>query len=180
MTGNASKLGVALAHDRLGEALPLVLAPALYVVGIAAGTAVIELRSRRPVFAAQAALVAAYMVCGSTVIHGEVGPGHARAAFYALEALAVVAFGLQTAALTEIAGAPVRTTYVSGPLTTMTVTAVRRALHRETPQQWLLLVVGIWVSYVVFATAGAFGLREISVWCLAFPLAALAALSAMG
>jgi uncharacterized membrane protein YoaK (UPF0700 family) len=62
----------------------------------------------------------------------------------------------------------------------MTVTAVRRALHRETPQQWLLLVVGIWVSYVVFATAGAFGLREISVWCLAFPLAALAALSALG
>jgi len=55
MTGNASKLGVALAHDRLGEALPLVLAPALYVLGIAAGTAVIELRSRRPVFAAQAA-----------------------------------------------------------------------------------------------------------------------------
>jgi uncharacterized membrane protein YoaK (UPF0700 family) len=179
MTGNASKLGVALAHDRLGEALPLVLAPALYVLGIAAGTAVIELRSRRPVFAAQAALVAAYMVYGSTVIHGETGPGRARAAFFALEVLAVVAFGLQTSALTEIAGAPVRTTYVSGPLTTMTVTAVRRALHRETSQQWLLLVVGIWVSYVVFATAGAFGLREISVWCLAFPLAALVAMSAL-
>jgi uncharacterized membrane protein YoaK (UPF0700 family) len=179
MTGNASKLGVALAHGRLGEALPLVLAPVLYVLGIAAGTVLIELRSRRSVFAAQAALVAAYMVYGSTVIHGELGPGHSRAAFFALEILAVVAFGLQTAALTEIAGGQVRTTYVSGPLTTMTVTVVRRALHRETPRQWPLLVVGIWFSYVVFATAGAFGLREISVWCLAFPLAALAAITAL-
>jgi uncharacterized membrane protein YoaK (UPF0700 family) len=177
MTGNASKLGVALAHGRLGDALPLVLAPVLYVIGIAAGTLVIELRSRRPALLAQAALVAAYMAYGSTVIHDEVGPDHAHVAFYVLEVLAVVAFGLQTAALTEIAGAPIRTTYVSGPLTTMTVTAVRRALGRQTPDQWLLLVVGIWVSYVVFATAGAFGLREISVWCLAFPLAALAYLA---
>jgi uncharacterized membrane protein YoaK (UPF0700 family) len=177
MTGNASKLGVALAHGRLGDALPLVLAPVLYVLGIAAGTVLVELWSRRPLFVAQALLVAAYMGYGSTVIHGEVGPDRARVAFYVLEVLAVVAFGLQTAALTEIAGAPVRTTYVSGPLTTMTVAAVRRVLGRETPEDWLLLVVGIWVAYVVFATAGAYGLRELSVWCLAFPVAALTLIS---
>jgi uncharacterized membrane protein YoaK (UPF0700 family) len=177
MTGNASKLGVALARGRLGDALPLVLAPLLYVAGIAAGTVLVDHRARGLALAAQAVLVAGYMGYGSTVIHGEAGPGHGRIAFYVLEVLAVLAFGLQTAALTEVSGTTARTTYVSGPLTNLTVTAVHRLTGRPAQQFSLRLLVGVWLAYVVFATAGAFTLRELSVWCLAFPTAALLALA---
>lgn len=177
MTGNASKLGVALAHGQLGDALPLVLAPAFFVVGIAAGTVLVDLRSRRLLFAVQAALVAVYMGYGSTVVHGETGPGHGRIAFYVLAALATVALGLQTAALTEISGSTVRTTYVSGMLTRIAMTGTRRLLGRKAPRDRLRLLAGIWLAYVVCATAGAYGLRELSVWCLAFPTAALLALA---
>lgn len=177
MTGNASKLGVALAHGRLGDALPLALAPLFFVAGIAAGTVVIDLRSHRPLYALQAALVAAYMGYGRTVIHGEVGPGHGAGAFYVLAALATVALGLQTAALTEISGTTVRTTYVSGILTNLAMTGVRRLTRRETKPYSLSLLLGIWIVYVVCATAGAYGLRELSVWCLALPVAVLLALA---
>lgn len=177
MTGNASKLGVALAQGRLGDALPLVLAPLLYVSGIAAGTLLVDRGARGLALAAQAALVAGFMGYGSTVIHGQVGPGHGRVAFYVLEVLAILAFGLQTAALTEIAGNSTRTTYVSGPLTNLTVTAVHRLTGRPSEPFRLRLLVGIWFAYVVFATAGAYGLRELTVWCLAFPVAVLVILS---
>ncbi|HET8527807.1 MAG TPA: YoaK family protein [Gaiellaceae bacterium] len=177
MTGNASKLGVALAHGRLGDALPLVLAPVFFVCGIAGGTLLVDRRARRRLFAVQAALIAAYMAYGSTVVHGETGPGHARVGFYVLAALATVALGLQTAALTEIGGTTVRTTYVSGTLTNLTMTAVRRLSGRDTKPHRLRLLFGVWLAYVVFATAGAFTLRELSVWCLAFPTAALLALA---
>lgn len=178
MTGNASKLGVALAQGRLGDALPLILAPLLYVFGIATGTLLVDQRARGAALAAQAALVAGYMVYGSTVIHGEVGPGHGRVAFYVLEVLAIVAFGLQTAALREVSGTTARTTYVSGPLTNFTVTAVHRLTGRDAKPFSLRLLGGVWLAYVVFATAGAYGLHEITVWCLAFPVAVLLILSA--
>jgi uncharacterized membrane protein YoaK (UPF0700 family) len=177
MTGNASKLGVALAHGRLADALPLALAPVFFVAGIAAGTVLVDLRSHRLLFAVQAALVAAYMGYGGTVVHGRTGPTETHVAFYVLAALATVALGLQTAALTEASGATVRTTYVSGMLTRLAMTGTRRLLGREAPGDRLRLLAGIWAAYVACATGGAYGLRELSVWCLAVPVAALLVLA---
>jgi uncharacterized membrane protein YoaK (UPF0700 family) len=141
MTGNASKLGVALGHGDLASAVPL---------------------------------VAAYMAYGSTVIHHGTVRGHSLSGFYVLAVLATVALGMQSAALTEIDDATVRTTYVSGILTHLGQSAVRRLRGAaKTPQQRLWFLAALWAFYIVGATAGSYALAHLDLWCLAFPLAAL-------
>jgi uncharacterized membrane protein YoaK (UPF0700 family) len=44
---------------------------------------------------------------------------------------------------------------------------------RGTGDHSLRLLLAIWLAYVVGATLGSFGLKELSLWALAFPLGAL-------
>jgi uncharacterized membrane protein YoaK (UPF0700 family) len=171
MTGNTSKLGVALAHGDLARAAPLALAPALFVVGIALGTVAVDRGHAWAAIAGEAALVAAFMGYGSTVVHGDTGPARLLSAFYVLAALATVALGLQTAALTEINGSTVRTSYISGVLTNLAQGAVRRG-RDDRP---LRLLLAIALLYLAGATLGAYTLGLFSVWCLAIPLGVLVA-----
>jgi uncharacterized membrane protein YoaK (UPF0700 family) len=178
MTGNTSKLGVALGRGNLGAALPLAVAPPLFVAGIAVGTLLHDRGFRRTVLVVQAALVAAYMAYGSTIIrHGTV-PGHTASGFYVLAALAIVALGLQTAALTEIHGATVRTSYVSGVLTHLAQGIVRRGRTASGGPHRLRLLTAIWVAYLVGATGAGYTLRHLAVWCLAIPVGVLLAAAA--
>ena len=180
MTGNASKLGVALGHGDLAAAVPLAVAPLLFVAGIALGTVLLDEGSRRLVLLCEAALVAAYMVYGSTVVrHGTV-PDHSISGFYVLATLATLALGMQSAALTEIDDATVRTTYVSGILTHVGQSAVRRLRgSAQKTQQRLWFLGGLWAFYVAGATAGSYTLAHLDLWCLAFPLAGLLAAAAV-
>jgi uncharacterized membrane protein YoaK (UPF0700 family) len=171
MTGNTSKLGVALGHGALAKALPLAIAPFLFAAGIAAGTVLVDRGRAWAAIAVQAALVAAYMAYGSTVIHhGAVADRSGP--FYALEVLAILALGLQTAALTEIDGATVRTSYVSGVLTNLTQGLVRREWNRP-----LTLLGAILVAYLGGATLASYTLGALAAWCLAIPLAVLLAVA---
>jgi uncharacterized membrane protein YoaK (UPF0700 family) len=173
MTGNTSKLGVALGHGNLHAALPLAVAPFLFVFGIAAGTVLLDFGARWLALGAQAVLTGAFMVYGESVIrHGTV-PDHTISGFYVLATLATVSLGLQTAALTDIHGHTVRTSYVSGVLTNLTREATRRLSGRGTGDHSLRLLLAIWLAYVAGATLGSFGLKELSLWALAFPLGAL-------
>lgn len=172
MTGNASKLGVAIAR---GDPLPLAalaVAPVLFVGGIAAGTLLADRGRRRAAFALQAALVAGFMSYGAAVVrHGTVD--QSSVAFYVLECLAILALGLQTAAFTEIAGETTRTTYVSGMLTRLGQLLVRRGDRRR-----LRILAGIWLAYAAGATLGAYLLGPLALWCLALPLAVLVGVTA--
>jgi hypothetical protein len=58
------------------------------------------------------------------------------------------------------------------------MTGTRRLLGRGAPADRLRLLVGIWAAYVACATGGAYGVRELSVWCLAVPVAVLLVLAA--
>jgi len=178
MTGNTSKLGVALGHGNLSSALPLAVVPFLFMAGIASGTVLVDAGRRWAALAVQAALVAAYMAYGSTVVrHGTV-PDHTAAGFYALAALATVALGLQTAALTEVQGATIRTSYISGVLTHIAQSAVRRAGRGDRDDRPLLLLAGVCLAYLAGATLGSYTLGRIAVWCLAIPLGVLVAVAA--
>lgn len=171
MTGNTSKLGVVLGHGDLAKAVPLAVAPFLFAAGIAAGTVLVDAGRSWAAIGLQAVLVAAYMGYGSTVIHhGAVA--NRSGPFYVLETLAILALGLQTAALTEINGATVRTSYVSGVLTNLTQGLVRR--DGEKP---LALLGAILVAYLCGATLASYTLGAIAAWCLAIPLAALLAVA---
>jgi uncharacterized membrane protein YoaK (UPF0700 family) len=161
MTGNASKLGVALAHGHLTKAAALALAPLVFVAAIAAGTALLDAGAQHLVLGGEALLVAAFMVYGSR-----------GGSFYVLLAVAVAALGFQTAALTSIDGETVRTTYVSGMLTRLGQSLVRRSGRR-------VFLTAIWACYVGGAIGGAAALRGLSLWCLAIPLGALLAATAV-
>jgi len=175
MTGNTSKLGVALGHGDLSAALPLAVVPFLFMAGIAAGTTCVVAGRRWAALALQAALVAAYMAYGSTVVrHGTV-PDHTASGFYALAALATVALGLQTAALTEVHGATVRTSYISGVLTNIAQAGVRRIAGRGGGDRPLRLLGLLCVGYLAGATLGSYTLGHLRLWCLAIPLGVLAA-----
>ena len=167
LTGNASKLGIDLARGHLGAAAPLLAVPGLFVLGVSAGTVLADRRQPRLALAAQAALVTVYMLYGSTVVHhGTVA--NRSVGFWILVPVATVSLGLQTAALTEVAGETTRTTYISGMLTRFAQLLVRGGAVRR-----IALLGGLWVGYVAGATAGAALLDAISIWCLAVPLAAL-------
>ena len=173
MTGNTSKLGIALGHGKLGAALPLALAPPLFAAGVAAGTLLVDARRPRAPLLAEAVLVTAFMTIGGLAgRHGDtvVSPYP----FYVLETLATMALGLQTAALTNVDGTTIRTSYVSGVLTNLTQGAVRR-LRGARERKPLALLTAILVVYLAGATAGAASLRALSLWCLALPLAVLLA-----
>jgi len=161
MTGNTSKLGVALGHGDLGRALPYALAPFLFAAGIAAGTALADAGGQWVALALQALLVAAFMATYGAV------------SFYGLEAMATVALGLQTASLTAIEGSTVRTSYISGVLTNLTQALVRRRADRRA-----LLLGAVLVAYLAGATLASYALGRVGIWCLAIPVGVLLAAAA--
>jgi uncharacterized membrane protein YoaK (UPF0700 family) len=169
LTGNASKLGVALGQGHLADAGPLAAVPVLFALGVALGTVAADAGRAWLALAAQFALVAAFMGYGSTVVHHGAGPAETSASFYALAALATVSLGLQTAALTRIDGSTVRTSYVSGTITRLAQSLVRR--DGDAP---LALLAAIPFLYLAGATLGAWTLGRVGVWCLGVPLGALA------
>lgn len=171
LTGNASKLGVALGRGKLSDAGPLAAVPFLFAFGVGVGTVLADAGLAWVALAAQFSLVATFMGFGSTVIHHGIGPAETSASFYGLAALATVALGLQTAALTQVDGATVRTSYVSGMITRLAQGIVRR----DRSGAPLGLLAAIPVAYVAAATLGAFMLGRTGVWCLGVPLAVLAA-----
>jgi uncharacterized membrane protein YoaK (UPF0700 family) len=179
MTGNASKLGVALAHGKLLDAAPLALVPVVFVVAVAAGTIAVDYDRRWIAFALQCALVAVYMGYGGTVVHDGVGPAKSAAPFYVLLCLATAALGLQTALVTRVDDATVRTTYISGMLTRLGQTVSRRLrgrAHDDTPLELLIVIP---IVYVAGATLGAWTLGSLDIWCLGIPVAGLAAATAV-
>jgi uncharacterized membrane protein YoaK (UPF0700 family) len=179
MTGNTSKLGVALGHGNLDGALPLAVVPPVFVGGIAAGTWLVDSGRRWAAFGLQAVLIAAYMGYGSTVIHHGTVAGHTLTGFYVLAALATLALGLQTAALTEIRGTTVRTSYISGVLTNLAQGGVRRLSGRSRDGLPLLLLLGLCIAYLAGATLGSYTLDVFAIWCLAIPLAVILAAAAV-
>ncbi|HEU5372118.1 MAG TPA: DUF1275 family protein [Gaiellaceae bacterium] len=176
MTGNTSKLGAALGHGDLGKAVPLALALPLFAAGVAAGTLLVDARRARTPLYVEAALVAAFMAVGVAAgRHGETVSSPYP--YYVLETLATLALGLQTAALTDVEGATIRTSYVSGVLTNLTQGFVRR-VRGARERKPLALLATILAAYLVGALGGALTLRAVSFWCLVAPLAVLLAAAA--
>jgi uncharacterized membrane protein YoaK (UPF0700 family) len=179
MTGNTSKLGIALGHGRLWEALPLAVVPVLFMAGVGAGTLLADAGRRWAALALQAALVAAFMGCGSAALRNGVAPDHGLAGFYLLAGLATTALGIQTAALTHIQRSTVRTSYISGVLTNLAQAAVRRLKEPGGGEAPVRLLAGVCAAYLLGATAAAYGRSIAGIWCLAPAVAALVTVAAV-
>lgn len=203
MTGNTTKLGIAIGHGNGAAVVPLVVAVVVFVVAIVAATATIELTARRarrstaaPMLTLEAALLAALMVVGHRTIRNNTAPDHTIGGFYTMLTLAVFAMGAQTASLTKAFGQTLRTTYVSGLLTTFAqevLNAVsppprghrsylRDELGLGTRRRSLTLVglhLTVWTAFLGGATWGGFGEGRWTTWPLAAPVAALLAAGAI-
>jgi len=202
MSGNSIKLGVLLGRGALSAAAPVAFAVAVFVLGVALGTAVAEIAARRrthavasPVLALQAALLAAFMLYGRTLLVDHVVPGRRLSGFYVLAALAIVSMGMQTAALRQLGGRTISTTYVTGVLTSLTQEVVNIAFwmrdgrHREERHSFLTRVLGlgsqrdsgrraailaaVWLAYTAGGVLGSYCDARVTTWSLLVPLAAL-------
>jgi uncharacterized membrane protein YoaK (UPF0700 family) len=165
MTGNASKLGVLAARGDPTLVPALALAPLLFVVGIAGGTLLVDRGRAWMTLAGESLLVAVYMTVGSVVAHSVVDVD-------VLVAVATLALGLQTAALTHVGDETTRTTYLSGMLTRLA-----QGLARGAERGRLALLASLWLVYVAGAALGAYTLSGVGMPCLALPLAVLVLLT---
>ena len=185
MSGNAAQVGVRLGHGDVAAAVPLIVAIALFIVGVALGTAVDELATRRGVrattaltLALQAVVVAAFMAYGEARIGAGRVSDHGLGGFYVLAALAIIAMGLQASSIRRVAGQSVRTTYITGVLTDFARGAVERVARGSNAETVVGLLGGIVVLYLAGATLGSVAQRWAGMWALAVPLAALLAAAA--
>ncbi|HKT43448.1 MAG TPA: YoaK family protein [Gaiellaceae bacterium] len=208
MSGNSVKFGVYAGGGNLSAAAPAGIAVALFIGGVAVGTVAAELASRRRmrsvaavVLTVQVALIAAFMVYGSSLIAGHAVQGRSLSGFYALAALAVVSMGIQTSALRQLGGRTISTTYVTGVITSLTQEAanyvfwLRDGSRRDERHSFLSRVVGlgsrrdsrnrvallaaVWLTYVGGGVLGSLLDRHVELWALALPLAVLLAVIAL-
>jgi uncharacterized membrane protein YoaK (UPF0700 family) len=199
MTGNSTQLGIGVGQGSGAMVIPLAAAVSTFVIAIALATTGIELAARRrirstaaPALLVEAALVAAFTMVGRRVLRHGAAPDHTVGGFYAMLIIAVVAMGIQTAALTRALGGMVRTTYVSGVLTTFGQHAANSLLpatrgrpsylrddlqlgSRRESRIRIAFQLGVWASFVTGALWGAYGTHRWWTWTLLVPLAALLA-----
>jgi len=202
MSGNSVTFGVYAGRSVLSAAAPAGVAVVLFVSGVAVGTVAAELASRRRLrsvaallLSIQAALIAAFMLYGSTlVVRGHVS-GRSLGGFYVLAALAVLSMGIQTSALRQLGGRTISTTYVTGVLTSLAQEATnylfwlrdrdardeRRSFlgrvlklgSRRDSRDRILLLAAVWSAYAGGAITGSYLDSRIELWALVIPLAIL-------
>jgi uncharacterized membrane protein YoaK (UPF0700 family) len=203
MSGNSARLGVYLGHHGWHDAFVVIFAVGVFLVSIAAGTLIMELGARAGwahadavLLLGEAVLLAVFAVIGQlSQVDGRV-PAAPAIRFYGLVGGAVCAIGLQTASLQRMSGQTVRTTYVSGMLTTLADEVVAVAMQRRPPRgkasyvvdelgmrdarqtARIGLIVLIWVGYISGATGGAFLHSSWQLTSLAVPVVALIVLAA--
>jgi uncharacterized membrane protein YoaK (UPF0700 family) len=186
MSGNSARLGVRLGHGDLGPAVPLAVAVALFVLGVALGSIVGELAARRRVesvaavvLLVQAALLAGFLAFAETALRGNPVSHRSGAVFYVPAALAILSMGVQLTVLQRVAGVTVRTTYVSGVLTRFAQETVNWLFARHSGRSSAeararsLLLISLWLAYAAGATVGSLTDVHWGAWALLVPLALL-------
>jgi uncharacterized membrane protein YoaK (UPF0700 family) len=202
MSGNSVKFGVDAGRGTLSAAAPAGVAVVLFVGGVAVGTVAAELASRRRlrsvagiVLAVQTALIAAFMLYGTTLLHDHRIAGRSLGGFYVLAALAVLSMGMQTSALRQLGGRTISTTYVTGVLTSLAQEATNYAFwlrdgsrrdeehsflsrvlklgSRDDSRGRVLLLGRVWLAYGGGAVLGSYLEGRIELWALLAPLTVL-------
>jgi uncharacterized membrane protein YoaK (UPF0700 family) len=204
MSGNSVWLGTYLGVGNWRLGLHHLFPIPLFVVGVAIGTAAVELARRRsmrapfvPALLLEAVLLAAFMVCGSAFIVGDSVRTETVWGFYVLAALPALAMGVQNATLRRVAGQTLHTTYITGVLNGLAEESVhvlfwlreqthaaglRAALRAMPARPDLRAAVAsalLWLAYVVGAVSGGFAKHRWQLYALALPLGLLAVVTAI-
>lgn len=193
-SGNSVGLGVALGAGDWTEAWRRTTAIGAFFVGVALGTALVEIHNRRrPARSAASLAIAQIVALGlalgvgeQAAIGGRLVP--AQTASYAVAAAALAgSMGLQTVSLRRVAGRTVRTTFVTGMITNIAETLViactreRREKARRSRRArfgYPAVLSSVWIVYLGGGVAGATAERAWSFAALSVPLAITAAVAA--
>jgi uncharacterized membrane protein YoaK (UPF0700 family) len=196
MSGNTVRLGVFFGDGEWSLAAQRLVPIVVFTIGVAGGVAFIEVLRRRStptpaarVLGIEAALLLAFMLVGEAALDGN-GAVAGSWSYYVLAVIAVLAMGLQNAALRRVAGVPIHTTFVTGILVQIAEETVNgwyaRRDARRSPEtgdaaahrafRRARLHSGVWLSYLAGGVVGALLVLRWDLWVLCFPLAALAVL----
>jgi uncharacterized membrane protein YoaK (UPF0700 family) len=189
MTGNTVLLGLAIGQANVRGVLHAGTALAGFVLGVAAGAAIVERDPERtswtPTVTAALGLECVILVAFAAGWLLD-GSEPSSVAVYLLIALAALAMGVQSAAVRRLQVADVSTTYITGTLTSLTARTVRwlrsasperaedRIILTEPSERGLPLTADVWLAYGVGAIIG--GAAEL-LWepaALLLPVAAVA------
>lgn len=199
MSGNSVMMGVhAGLHDwnlAFHHAFPI----PIFVLGVMLGAALTTALIRRGVhsilciaFGLEAGLLLIFMLAGSSTLRDGTARMESPGTFYFLAASLPLAMGFQNATLRQVGGTTVRTTFITGTLTSFGENAVQYLfwLHEQRRQGWQLgkllrmsprqpvfvrmgLLLGLWIGYVLGAILGACAEQTWQLWALAVPVSTL-------
>ena len=201
MSGNSVWFGAAFGLGEWRISLHHLFPIPLFVIGVAVGTIAVDVARRRqlrapfvPALFIEAIFLTGFTIFGSAYVVDDAVRPAALWAFYLLAALPAFAMGVQNAALRQVAGQTLHTTYITGVLQSMTENAVRylywlrrcagrgglgHALRSSAQQPELraaLAAFALWLAYVSGAIGGGFASHRWGLPALAVPVAVLIAL----
>ncbi len=201
MSGNSLAMGMALGRLEWAAVMQRGLPILAFFLGNLLGFLVLSQMRRRGmrssfavVFGLEALCLLAFLLLGTHALEGGVISPSPSGIFSGCVVLLTLAMGLHTATVRRAAGQGVRTTFVTGVLSEWAQALTqylswlrkpaaegqRREIVRESMQQasfrHLLLLGGVWGSYVVGAICGSALELHLALFALVFPLCVLAVL----
>lgn len=186
-SGNSAGLGVALGSGDWTSAWRRGLAIGAYILGVAAGTALVEIGRRANLRSTGTAVAAAQVaVLAAAVGIGVAASGSARippadtAPYVAIASCLAGAMGFQAVTLRRVGSRTVRTTFVTGVLTNFAETAVVAWIRPKGGRgasigSFSALLGSIWVLYLGGAVAGAVAQLDWAFYSLLVPIAVVIA-----
>lgn len=186
-SGNSAGLGVALGSGDWTSAWRRGLAIGVYVLGVAAGTALVEIGKRANMRSTGTAVaIAQVLALGAAVGIGVAASGSTRippadtAPYVAIASCLAGAMGFQAVTLRRIGTRTVRTTFVTGVLTNFAETVVVAWLRPKDGRSHTLgsfsaLLGSLWVLYLGGAVAGAVAQIDWAFYSLLIPIAVIVA-----
>lgn len=201
MSGNSTMLGLFIAEQNWPEVLHRAVPIVVFVGGVflgGLGSALLAARHKSPAWIMlliEAALLAAFALLASPyLVNGRIETA-ARLGYYGLVALPALAMGIQNVTIKKVGSTGVRTTFVSGTLTTMSEEMAAsllwfwtlsqrgrtrrglcirlRLLSRTVNFRRSFVLASIWACYVTGAIAGVALTLRWQLWSVAIPVTLL-------
>lgn len=204
MSGNTVGFGAFLGNGHWHEAWRRFLPIPMFLIGVLCGEAIATAFARRgyrpffaPVLALEAALLLGFLLWDMDALRNGTIQVQSNGAYILVVALPSLAMGLQNATLRRVGGLTVRTTFITGLLTSFCEETVAwlfwlfghvragrgrrawRVARRQVTWVRMVLLAGLWIAYALGAIGGGFGVARWGMHALWLPLATLAAVIAV-
>jgi uncharacterized membrane protein YoaK (UPF0700 family) len=183
MSGNTVALATHLGRSEWAEALRRGFTIFVFAGGVAIGRLLTRAARTRGIrssftiiFGMEALVLIAFMLIGSTMTPGSLERGTLR--YFVLASLPALSMGVQNATLRCVGGHTVRTTFITGMLTSLVDQLVRLAFSGRPspaprPLARLTLLAAIWSTYLTAAIAASALESSVHFWSVLVPVGGL-------